>query len=68
LVSEPVWSLVSSNMLCDPKAIWRKVLSSFWSSMTSVSVIKKPNPHLSSKPGSCYLGDRTGGARDSDNG
>jgi hypothetical protein len=25
LVSEPVWSLVGSNMLCDLKATWRKV-------------------------------------------
>jgi hypothetical protein len=26
LVSEPVWSLVGFNRLCDPKATWRKVL------------------------------------------
>jgi hypothetical protein len=26
LVSEPVWSLVGFNTLCDPNAIWRKML------------------------------------------
>jgi hypothetical protein len=28
LVSEPVWSPVGFNRLCELKAIWRKVLSS----------------------------------------
>jgi hypothetical protein len=28
LVSEPVWSLIGFNRLCDSKATWRKVLSS----------------------------------------
>jgi hypothetical protein len=28
LVSEPVWSPVGFNKLCELKAIWRKVLSS----------------------------------------
>jgi hypothetical protein len=39
LVSEPVWSLVGSNRLCDPKAIWRKVLLSLCFSMARISVI-----------------------------
>jgi hypothetical protein len=41
LVSEPVWSLVSVNRLCDPKATWRKVLLSLWSSMARISVTGK---------------------------
>jgi hypothetical protein len=39
LVSESVWSLVGFNRLCDPKAAWRKVLLSLWSSMAMISVI-----------------------------
>jgi hypothetical protein len=41
LVSEPVWSLVDFNRLCDPKMTWRKMLSSLWSSMTRISVIER---------------------------
>jgi hypothetical protein len=41
LVSEPVWSLVSFNRLCDLKATWRKVLLSLWSSMARISVTGK---------------------------
>jgi hypothetical protein len=39
LVSEPVWSLVDFNRLCDLKVTWRKVLLSLWSSMARISVI-----------------------------
>jgi hypothetical protein len=41
LVSEPVWSPVGFNRLCDTKAIWRKVLSSLWSSIARISVTGK---------------------------
>jgi hypothetical protein len=41
LVSEPVWSPVSFNRLCDLKATWRKVLLSLWSSMAKISVTEK---------------------------
>jgi hypothetical protein len=41
LVSEPVWSPVAFNRLCDPKATWRKVLLNLWSSMTRISVTEK---------------------------
>jgi hypothetical protein len=41
LVSEPVWSLVGFNRICDPKATWRKVLLSLWSSMARILVTAK---------------------------
>jgi hypothetical protein len=41
LVSEPIWSLVYFNRLCDLNATCRKVLLSLWSSMTSISVTGK---------------------------
>jgi hypothetical protein len=40
-VSEPVWSPVGFNMLCDLKATWRNVMSSLWSSMARISVTEK---------------------------
>jgi hypothetical protein len=39
LVSEPVWSLVGFNRLCDLQAKCRKILSSLWSSMSRILVI-----------------------------
>jgi hypothetical protein len=41
LVSEPVWSPVGFNRLCDLKATWRKVMSSLWSLMTRISITGK---------------------------
>jgi hypothetical protein len=41
MVSEPVWSPVRFNRLCDLKTIWRNVLLSLWSSMMRISVIGK---------------------------
>jgi hypothetical protein len=41
LVSEPVWSPVGFNRLCDLKATWIKVLLGFWSSMARISVTRK---------------------------
>jgi hypothetical protein len=41
LVSEPVWSPVGFNRLCDLKATWRKELLSLWSSMARISVTGK---------------------------
>jgi hypothetical protein len=41
LVSEPVWSPVGFNMLCDLKATWRKELLSLWSSMARISITGK---------------------------
>jgi hypothetical protein len=64
LVLEQVWSLVGFNSLCNPKATWRKVLSSLLCSMVRISVTVKSDPSLSFKPGSCHLGDRAGGVRD----
>jgi hypothetical protein len=39
LVSEMVRSLFVLNKLCDPKAAWRKVLSSLWFSIVRILVI-----------------------------
>jgi hypothetical protein len=44
LVSEPVWSLVGFNRLCDPKATRRKVLLSLSFSMARISVIGRTKP------------------------
>jgi hypothetical protein len=41
LVSEPVWSFVGFNRLCYPKATWRKMMLSLWSSMARISIIEK---------------------------
>jgi hypothetical protein len=41
LVSEPIWSPVGFNRLCDLKATWRKVLSSLSFSMVRISVTGK---------------------------
>jgi hypothetical protein len=41
LVSEPLRSLVVLNMLCDPKATWRKALSSLRFSMVKISIIER---------------------------
>jgi hypothetical protein len=40
LIPEPVWSCVGFNMLCDPKATSRKLMSSLWSSMTMILIIE----------------------------
>jgi hypothetical protein len=64
LVSEPVWSPVDFNMLCDPEATWRNVLLSLWSSMARISVTGKSNLQLSSETRSRHLGDRTRGVCD----
>jgi hypothetical protein len=39
LVSELVWSLVGFNRLCDPKATWKNVQYSLWSSIVRILVI-----------------------------
>jgi hypothetical protein len=39
LILELIWSLIGFNRLCDPKATWRKVLSSLWSSMVRILII-----------------------------
>jgi hypothetical protein len=41
LVSESVWSPFGFNKLCDLKATWRKVQSSWWFSMARISVNEK---------------------------
>jgi hypothetical protein len=41
LVSEPVWSPIGFNRLCDLKATWRNVLLRLWSSMAWISVTGK---------------------------
>jgi hypothetical protein len=41
LVSEPVWSLVGFNRLCDPKVARRKVLQSLLFSMARILVTGK---------------------------
>jgi hypothetical protein len=41
LISEPVWSLVGFNRLCNLKVTWRKVQSSWWFSMVRILVTGK---------------------------
>jgi hypothetical protein len=61
LVSELVWSLVGFNRLCDLKVIWRKVLSSMWSSMARIFVIRKTELTTIFLARVMHLGYRTGG-------
>jgi hypothetical protein len=41
LVSEPVWSPVSVNRLCNLKVTWRNVLLSLWSLIVRILVSGK---------------------------